>query len=64
LFNLDGEPREVVHYAGGATVDIAINGDLNNTTLLRIEEIFATMAEVMAAQRRRDEDAAVNADTA
>jgi hypothetical protein len=64
LFNLDGEPREVVHYAGGAPVDIATNGDLINTTSLRIGEIFAVTSEVMAAQRRRDEDDDTNADAA
>jgi hypothetical protein len=63
-FCMSVEPREVVHYAGGAMVDIATNGDRNKTTSLRVGEIFAIMAEVMAAQRRRDEDDAANADAA
>jgi hypothetical protein len=60
MFNSDGEPREAVHYAGGPMVDIATNSNLNNTTSLRIGEIFAIMSELMVAH----ESDAVNDDTA
>jgi hypothetical protein len=40
LFNLDGEPREVVHYSGGATVEVAATDDNQMTLTIHIAQIF------------------------
>jgi hypothetical protein len=48
LFNLVGDPREVVHYSGGATLELVTNGNNQMTSKMHIAHIFSIMsAELM-----------------
>jgi hypothetical protein len=59
LFNLDVEPREVLHYSGGATVEVATNGDIRTISTMHIGQIFTIMSDELMAQRVSEKDAMV-----
>jgi hypothetical protein len=57
LFNLDGIPREVISYEGGATVAVQTNGQ--ETTNMSIDDVLLIMQQSIVMQQQRDHDRTV-----
>jgi hypothetical protein len=57
LFNLDGIPREVISYEGGATVAVQTNGQ--EIINMSIDDVLLIMQQSIVMQQQRDHDRTV-----